>query len=215
MSFHSNTACGDKVNAELASAAEKGAVQNEFSCNINMQTLAAPPYNLKMGDSIYYRIRAQNLVGWGEWNQPQPNGERVVAKPPHPVAPKIDQLGKDGFRVCWSPPAGLLSLARIRHDYKFYLHHNEGKDIQIMEYTQVKGPTSDLCHIFTGLNRKLLHKVLIYIENECGKCPSPVTPVPIGTVPAAPACRVTDKACVVYITWNVPKSRAPITGYNI
>ena len=56
---------------------------------------------------------------------------------------------------------------------------------------------------------------MIYVENECGRSPSPVAPVPVGTVPAAPACRITDKACVIYITWAAPQSRAPIEGYNI
>lgn len=88
----------------------------------------------------------------------------MVSKPGLPIAPKVDQLGKDGFRVCWEAPPGLLSLARIRHDYKFYLHHNEGKgDIPIPDYSQVKGPTSDLCHVFKELDRKELHQVMVYV----------------------------------------------------
>jgi hypothetical protein len=80
-----------------------------------------------MGDLIYYQVRARNSVGWGDWNTPQLHGQRVITKPDHPVAPIISNLGKDGFRVCWTAPAGMTSLASIRKNYQFFLHHNEGK----------------------------------------------------------------------------------------
>jgi len=33
-----------------------------------MAVLAEASYNLKMFDPIYYRVRAQNLVGWGSYS---------------------------------------------------------------------------------------------------------------------------------------------------
>ena len=104
LKFFKNTACGEKIDNELLVAAENGVKlddTHQFQCSIDMTLLSEAPYNLKMGDMIYYRIRAKNLVGWGDFSQPQLNPKRMVTKPGLPLTPKIDQLGKDGFRVCW------------------------------------------------------------------------------------------------------------------
>ena len=55
-----------------------------------MKQLADEPYNLKFGDDIYYRIRGENLVGWGEWSTALRNPQRQIMKPGLPIAPKID-----------------------------------------------------------------------------------------------------------------------------
>ena len=188
-----------------------------FSCSVDMKLLAAN-FNLKVGDDIYYRVRAKNLVGWGQYTAAMRNNQRMVTQPGSPIKPKIDKYSKDGFRVCWTAPPGLLSLARIRHDYKFFLHHNEGKpSIKLDKYSQVKGPTTDLCHIFNNLNRAELHKVYIYVQNECGRSESPVHTVAIASTPSAPSCTVGYKNCMIEISWTKPDATidAPVTGYRV
>ena len=65
-----------------------------------MKVLAGS-FNLKVGDDVYYRIRAKNLVGWGEYTPAMRNSQRMVTEPLAPIKPKIDNFSKDGFRVCW------------------------------------------------------------------------------------------------------------------
>lgn len=62
----------------------------QLSCKVDMKQLADEPYNLGLGDDIYYRIRASNLVGMGEWSVAMRNGQRQITKPGLPIAPKID-----------------------------------------------------------------------------------------------------------------------------
>jgi hypothetical protein len=97
-----------------------------------MSVLRDDPYGLTLGEEVKAKIRARNIIGWGNYSDPNPTGGSIKTEPGMMAKPlKGANTSSTILHLTWSPPSE--TGGDLISEYEVYYKRSSSGNIDEIE----------------------------------------------------------------------------------
>lgn len=187
-------------------------VLSSKSCNIDISTLLAAPYNVDGGDHIWAKVTASNVYGESDLSA-EGNGAYYMREPDAPISLSEDLQGKTSTTINLIWADGVSNGGTPVIDYRVNMREQGSGD-----FTPVADSILTQAYTITGLTLGITYEFRVESRNAIGYSPtSDVFTILHALAPVTPDAPVTSNSGQdILISWTAPSNNgAAITSYTI